>query len=405
MKPALLILAIAGALALGQTAQAQNVERSGRSFHIRACVVPGAPGTARCHAHIVTDNAGRPFRVLVGAGRVLPNTAPAVTGGPYTPAEIRAAYRITGFGSPRTVVAIVDAYGYPNAASDLAIFRSEFGLGACTTTNGCLRIVDERGGSRLPQANAGWDEEQALDLDMISTMCPNCRILLVEANSPTYNDLATAENTAALLGAHSIGNSYGGSEVGSTPFAAAYAHPGIAVTASAGDSGYGVAFPASSPFVTAVGGTSLAWNGTSRTEVAWAGTGSGCSTVYGEPIWQSPVDPAMANNTLCTMRMMNDVSAVADPDTGVIVYMSIPPYAPGFYIFGGTSVSAQIISGIYGERNGPVLFGANPYVATRFLNDVTSGSNGSCGGTYFCTAIVGYDGPTGLGTPNGDSAF
>ena len=240
---------------------------------------------------------------------------------------------------------------------------------------------------------------------MVSAMCPNCRIVLVQATSSSYANLATAENTAVRLGAHAIGNSYGGGEGGSTFYESAYNHPGIAITASAGDSGYGVSFPASSPHVTAVGGTSLVWTGSSRTEFAWSGSGSGCSAVYAEPNWQLPSMKGMANNTICTMRMVNDVSTVADPDTGVIVYMNIPPYTPGFYIFGGTSVSAQIISGIYGERNDMVSYGSNPYNATTPLNDVTSGSDGSCSVPYFCTAEVGYDGPTGLGTPNGDSGF
>jgi subtilase family serine protease len=201
-------------------------------------------------------------------------------------------------GSPTTIVAIVDAYGYPDAASDVAIFRKEYGLPPlnCIQGNGgtspCLRIVNENGGTKLPPANAGWDVEQALDLDMVSAMCPNCSIVLVQGNSNSYADLATAEVEAAALGAHSIGNSYGGSESGTQSVAPAYDHPGVAVTASAGDSGYGVAFPASSPTVIAVGGTSLVWNGSTRTETVWSGTGSGCSTVYGEPSWQMP------NNTL-----------------------------------------------------------------------------------------------------------
>ncbi len=394
-----------GLMLSAPAASAQTIERSGFSYHMRACNGPSVPGQARCHAHIVTDGGGHPFRVLVSAGRTLPGATPRVTGGPYSPSQIRAAYGIKGGGTPGTVVAIVDAYGYPHAASDLATFRAEYGLGACTTASGCLRIVNETGGSSLPGSNAGWDEEQALDLDMVSAMCPNCSIVLVQASSASYSDLATAENTAASLGAHAIGNSYGGGERGTTSYASAYNHPGVAVTASAGDSGYGVAFPASSPYVTAVGGTSLVWNGTTRTETVWSGTGSGCSTVYGEPVWQSSTNAGMANNTLCTKRMMNDVSAVADPDTGVIVYMNIPPYAPGYYIFGGTSVSAQIISGIYAEKNNSVSSGSNPYGAISALNDVTSGSDGSCGGTYFCNAEVGYDGPTGLGTPKGDSAF
>ena len=406
---AVLLLALTGAGA----ASAQVVERSGNSFHVAVCG-PTAPGTARCHAHLVTDLGGHAVRLMVGGGRLLSPNTPSPSAGPYNPSQLRAAYGITGMGSPNTVVAIVDAYGYPNAAADVAVFRKEYGLPPlnCIQGNGgstpCLRIVNENGGTKLPPANAGWDVEQALDLDMVSAMCPDCSIVLVQGNSNSFADLATAEIEAAALGAHSIGNSYGGAESGSQSFAPAYNHPGVAVTASAGDSGYGVAFPASSPTVIAVGGTSLFWNGSTRSETVWSGTGSGCSTVYGEPSWQTPTATnGMANNTLCTKRMMNDVATVADPDTGVIIYMNIPPYAPGFYIVGGTSASAQIISGIYGEKDNAVTTGGipDPYSFHKNLFDVTSGSNGACGGTYFCRGEIGYDGPTGLGTPIGDTAF
>jgi subtilase family serine protease len=404
-------LAAVVALTAAGAASAQNIpniERSGETFHVAVCGA-AAPGSARCHAHLVTDSSGAPIRLIVGGGRVLSQGVARVSGGPYGPGQLRAAYGITGAGAPSTVVGIVDAYGYPNAAADVAAYRQQYGLPPLSCSRGapCLKIVNETGGTKLPNANAGWDEEQALDLDMVSAMCPDCSIVLVEASSASYADLATAEGEAASLGAHAIGNSYGGGENGSQPYASAYDLPGVAVTASAGDSGYGVAFPASSPFAIAVGGTSLLWNGAARTETVWSGTGSGCSGVYAEQPWQAPASPGMANNVSCRMRMMNDVAAVADPDTGVIVYMNIPPYAPGFYIFGGTSASAQIISGIYGEKDNAVTSGGkpDPYAAYKSLFDVTSGSDGSCGGTYFCTAKVGYDGPTGLGAPIGDAAF
>jgi subtilase family serine protease len=357
--------------------------------------------------------------MVMRAGRT--TAAAAVSGGPYWPSQIRSAYGITGGGSPSTVVAIVDAYGYPNAASDLATYRSYNGLpplAACASWSAktpCLRIVNQAGGISLPSANAGWDEEQALDLDMVSAMCPYCSILLVEASSASYLNLGQAENTAVSLGALAIGNSYGGGETGTTPYNTLYfTHAGVNITASAGDSGYGVEFPASSPSVIAVGGTSLVYGTGARTETAWSGSGSGCSAVYARPSWQSPGDSNMENNTGCSRRMMNDVSAVADPDTGVVVYMNIPPYAPGYYIFGGTSASAQIISGIYGEKgmaapSTPLVYATPfPYGASgvaAFLNDVTVGSDGRCSTAYFCTGEIGYDGPSGLGTPIGDSAF
>jgi subtilase family serine protease len=235
-----------------------------------------------------------------------------------------------------------------------------------------------------------------LDLDMASAMCPNCHIILVEATTPTYANLATAENTAAALGAHVISNSYGGSETGSTGYESAYNHPGIAITVSSGDSGYGVQFPASSPHVIATGGTSLSFVG-GRTETAWSGTGSGCSAVYAKQYWQT--DPS------CPKRMEADVSAVADPATGVAVYGPASRNNSAWQVYGGTSVAAPLIAGIFGNNGGTVNYASGLYNAMWALTDITKGSNGNCGGTYFCTAGPGYDGPTGLGTPNGNSAF
>jgi subtilase family serine protease len=297
-------------------------------------------------------------------------------------------------------VAVVDAYGYTNAEADLAVYRAQYGLPACTTANGCFGKYNENGTkSSYPAQNTGWAQETALDLDMVSAMCPNCKIILVEASTASFADLATAVNRAASLGAHVISNSYGGGESGSQYYESAYNHPGVAVTVSSGDSGYGVQFPASSPHVIAVGGTSLytASNARGWTETAWTDAGSGCSKVYGKPTWQK--DP------LCTMRMEADVSAIADPNTGVAVYGPVNGSNSAWMVFGGTSVAAPLIGGVYGVNGGSVTYGDNPYANLSWLNDVTSGANGSCGKTYLCTAEPGYDGPTGLGTPKGVTGF
>ena len=326
---------------------------------------------------------------------------PLATPSGYGPADLRSAYNIpSGAGSASYTVAIVDAYGYPNAESDLAKYRSQYQLGDCTTANGCFRKVDQRGGTSYPRMNTGWAQETALDLDMVGAMCPNCHILLVEADSNSFTNLAAAENKAAALGAKAISNSYGGGESGSTNVEGAYDHAGIAVTVSSGDNGYGVQFPASSPHVTAVGGTHLtvASNGRGWSETAWSGAGSGCSTVYSKPSWQT--------DTGCNMRTVADVSAVADPNTGVAVYGPVTSRRSGWMVFGGTSVAAPLIAGVYGVNGASsVNYGSDPYSHTSALYDVTSGSNGSCGGSYLCTAGTGYDGPTGLGTPNGSTAF
>ncbi|HEX7839571.1 MAG TPA: S53 family peptidase [Kofleriaceae bacterium] len=352
--------------------------------HARVCAAAGI-GEASCHARVLVDAAGQP----------VPNATPAGLG----PAQLRDAYKITSNGSSSTVIAIVDAFGYPNAESDLANYRSTFGLPACTTANGCFRKVDQRGGSSFPRLDVGWAQETALDLDMASAICPGCKILLVEGDTNSFANLAAAVNTAASLGAHVISNSYGGGEAGSTASEAAYNHPGVAVTASSGDSGFGVEFPASSPHVIAVGGTSLRTSATTRgwTETVWSGAGSGCSTVYAKPAWQT--------DTGCANRAVADVSAVADPNTGVAVFGPASRTKSQFLVFGGTSVAAPLIGAVYANNGGTVTFGSDPYAHTSALFDVTSGSNGTCSPSYLCTGTAGYDGPTGLGTPNGTTAF
>lgn len=335
----------------------------------------------------------------------------AVTPKGYYPADLQAAYALAAAakanGNGQTV-AIVDAYNDPRAGADLSVYRAQFKLPPCTTTNGCFKQVNQNGlTSKYPANNGGWSQEISLDLDMVSAICPNCHILLVEANSPGFANLAAAVNTAVKLGATEISNSYGGSESSSeTTYAAAYTHAGIAITASAGDNGYGPQVPAAYAGVTAVGGTSLnRASGSTRgwSETAWSGTGSGCSAYIAKPTWQS--------DSKCSKRSIADVSAVADPNTGVAVYDSYAYQGmKGWLVFGGTSVSSPIIASVYalaGNAQSSNINGASYVYAhvTGNLNDITSGSNGSCGNTYLCQAGPGYDGPTGLGTPNGIGAF
>ncbi|HEY2444063.1 MAG TPA: S53 family peptidase [Streptosporangiaceae bacterium] len=349
---------------------------------------------ARCLALIRTDVRARP---LV--------TAAASPAG-YGPTSLQWAYKLpsTAAGGGRTV-AIVDAYDDPNAASDLAAYRSQYGLPACTAASGCFTKVNEFGqASPLPAASGstGWATEESLDIDMVSAACPNCRILLVEASSPAVADLGTAVNSAVSRGVKFISNSYGAAEFSTegSDDSAYYNHPGVAITASAGDSGYRVSFPAASPHVVAVGGTSLTQASGSRgwAETAWNGTGSGCSAYEPKPSWQAAGG--------CARRTDNDVSAVADPNTGLAVYDS---YDQGGWVeVGGTSAASPIIAATYALGGYPAA-GSYPasstYAQSAPLFDVTSGANGSCSPTYLCTAGPGYDGPTGLGTPNGAAAF
>ncbi len=367
------------------------------------CAAPTI-GYASCHA-LLRDNV----------------TSSSTNPAGYHPADLQSAYNLTtasaNDGAGQTV-GIVDAYNDPNAASDLATYRSTFGLPACTTSTGCLRIVNQNGGTSLPRNNGGWAQEISLDLDMVSAICPNCHILLVEASSASLTNLGTAVNTAAQLGATEISNSYGGGESSSdTSYDTSYYdHPGIAITASAGDGGYGVEYPAASQYVTAVGGTTLdrntsvarGWSETVWSTSSTEGTGSGCSKYDPQPSWQSATATVANNPGVCTMRVVGDVSSDADPNTGVSVYDS---YAyrgqSGWLVFGGTSVSSPTIASVYALAGNAssVTAGSYPYSHTASLYDVTVGSNGSCGGTYLCTAEVGYDGPTGNGTPDGIGAF
>jgi subtilase family serine protease len=240
----------------------------------------------------------------------------------------------------------------------------------------------------------------------VSAICPDCKILVVQAKSASIVDLGTAVNTASKqAGVVAISNSYGGGDLSDATYGAPYNHPGIAVTASTGDNGYqGGSFPASSSYVTAVGGTSLfAAPGTSRgwTESAWSGAGSGCSTV------NAALAAASGANTGCTKRAIADVSAVADPSNGgMAVYYPTSKTVSTWAQVGGTSESAPIIAAVYAlSGNTAGYTNALPYSHTANLFDVSTGSNGTCPTTQWCNARTGWDGPTGLGTPNGTGAF
>jgi hypothetical protein len=353
------------------------------------CGQPSGPHEMRCFADVVTSSGATPL----------------VSGTPsgYGPADLQSAYNLPSPSSTAgtgETVGIVDAFDDPNAASDLATYRSQFGLKPCTTANGCFSKVNQSGGTSYPASNSSWAQEISLDLDMVSAICPNCHILLVEASSTSDANLAAAVNRAAALGATQISNSYGEPEFsGDVSEQANYNHPGIDVVAAAGDDGYGVSYPAASQYVTAVGGTSLSRAGNARgwTESAWSGTGSGCSAYTPKPAWQT--------DTGCGRRTVADVSADANPSTGVAVYDTSG--SGGWLVFGGTSVATPIIASVAalaGGRATTTPYGSFAYLNTGDFYDVTSGSNGSCGGSYFCTAMPGFDGPTGLGTPDGAAA-
>jgi subtilase family serine protease len=387
-------LGIAVGVAGLSTAGAQSVqlERSGNVFHAAVCARGNPAGTARCFAHVVTDARGNPHNGKLN---------PAATPSGYGPAQLQSAYNIpAGTGAP--TVAIVDAFGYPNAEADLAVYRAQYGLPACTTANGCLKIVGQNGGKPPNRVDVGWDQEQALDLDMVSAACPNCHILLVQASSATFSNLWTGVDYAKTQGVKAISNSYGNTDSSSySAYDSHYAGNGIAITVSTGDYGYGAQWPATAPGAIAVGGTSLRVGGGTRgwTETVWDGTGSGCGLGHAKPSWQNGVTDA------CGGRMEADISAVADPNTGVAVYGPSSRTTSQWMVFGGTSASAPLIGAMFALRNGSINAASSIYSHTGSLNDVTSGTNGSCPVSYYCNAQAGYDGPTGLGTPNGVGAL
>ncbi|MDT4938459.1 MAG: hypothetical protein QOG80_2130 [Pseudonocardiales bacterium] len=393
---ALGILVVGSAVAIPSTAGAAVRPAGGLRSILGACGLDLQIGHSHCNLSVRADSHARPL------------AAAAPTG--YGPADLRSAYALPAGGAGQTV-AIVDAYDDKTAEADVNAYRAHYGLPACTTANGCFAKVNQNGvhGS-YPANNVGWALEVSLDLDMVSAVCPSCHILLVEATNNNNTSLYAAVDTAVRLGATVVSNSYGGAESASdTASNVHFNHPGVAITVSSGDSGYGVEYPAASPYVTAVGGTTLthASNARGWAESVWSGAGSGCSARESKQSWQTDAG--------CVRRTVADVSAVADPNTGVAVYDSNCPTLnqlfgqcfKGWGTVGGTSVGAPIIAGTYALAGNAasLTYASSLYPNRSALNDVVAGSNGSCGGSYLCTGTAGYDGPTGNGTPNGTTGF
>jgi subtilase family serine protease len=374
----LTVAALVAAVAPGPAqAQAGHPARS----HRRVCAAAPA-GSAACHAQVVDD---------AGSGTALATAAWGGNG--YSPAQLQRVYGPFGTGSP--LVAVVDAYASPRAAADLNAYRSQFNLGPAHLT----QLGQDGRSISSVSGNVGWGQEEMLDLEMVSALCPSCSILYVGAHSASFTDLAAAVTTAKNRGAKVISNSYGAAEFSGETGWTQWNIPGVAVTVSSGDGGYGVEFPAASSGVVAVGGTTLTLgpNGTRASETVWSGAGSGCSAYVAKPSWQSDAS--------CAGRAVADVGAVADPNTGVAVYDSYGSRnGVNWYVFGGTSVAAPIVGAIIARDGVTGTPAKTLYDNAGLLYDVTSGSNGSCTVRYLCTAGTGYDGPTGNGAPNGNPA-
>jgi subtilase family serine protease len=350
-------------------------------------------GTKRCFAHVQATPEGFVHAVAT------PAAAPAGFGA----TDLQTAYKIpTVTGTP--TVAIVDAFGYTTLESDLATYRTQYGLPACTTANGCLKIVNQSGAATplpaQPPTTDDWTIETALDVDMASAGCPTCKILVVQAQDDSGNGLDVGQNAAATLGAAVISNSWGGPEQAGQSLAGEevfFNHPNIAVFVSAGDAGYddagqGPDYPGTSSYVIAVGGTHLVKDASTRgwTETAWTSGGSACSLSITKPAYQT--------NSGCQFKATTDIAAVGDPQTGVAVYNT---RNGGWTVVGGTSASSPLVAAIFAATgNGNQTSGQFVKDNAAKLYDVTSGTNGTCTNAILCHAGVGWDGPTGYGTPN-----
>ena len=358
--------------------------------------VPNVPtaevctGTLKCFAQIQVDGNGP----LVSS-----DASPAG----LTPAKLQAAYGLDVSKDTVATIAVIDAYGYSAAASDLAKYRSQFGLPPCTVANGCFQKVNQSGKTSplpaKPPANDDWTVETALDLDMASAACPTCKLLLVEADDDSGDGLYVANDTAASLGATVVSNSWGGVEGGTEKtLESHFTHTGVGYFASSGDAGFdegeqGPSYPATSAHVTAVGGTTLVTSSSSRgwSEKAWADGGSNCSkTIYAAelPAVDQRVQQAVRLRRLGGRRSRTPASAVYNKANG------------GFIVVGGTSASSPFVAGVmalYGlGTQGP----GYAYSHKTDFFDVKSGTNGTCG-NVLCKAQAGWDGPSGIGTPDG----
>jgi hypothetical protein len=348
-------------------------------------------------------------------------------GSSYEPSQLQDAYGLaTAAALPANgeTVAVVDAFNDPNAGADLDAYRSAFGLGDCDQSNNCLTVVNQAGGlTPLPKSDrtGGWELEESLDLDMVSAICPKCSILLVEADSASISDLAAAERTASRSGAQAVSNSWGsGAEfTGESAYDTDFYAPGVAITAAGGDDGYGTQYPAVSPYVTAVGGTSLTGSTGNWSQTVWNGTGSGCSELEPKPSWQTSDDSSPKG---CLNRTDNDVSALGDPAPGVWIYDTVKnvstPGLSGWSAVGGTSVGTPLVAAAYALADvvaggpGTALItqtfpAAYPYQHGSDFTAVTAGPNGSCESArrYLCTGRAGYDGPSGIGAVNGTAGL
>jgi Subtilase family len=436
-------------------------------YSARPLCPPAEPGQARCLAEelVAETPAARAHTSPIGMARAVPigpDGATKVCPVPNAqegcwglrPEDLHTAYALpwTASGAPQTI-AIVDAYNSPKLRKDLKIYDKVFHLRECTRKNQCLRIINQDGRSApLPETEGRWAGEISLDVEITHAICTTCDILLVEAKSAKLPDFEAAEERAVAAGATEISNSWVEFEPAAVN-TSVFDHPGIVITAASGDEGYlnwdlpaspiyrgFVNIPASLPNVVAVGGTRLTLDPASAwmQETVWNGdkgaTGGGCSGRFTAPGWQ--LELANWARVGCgSHRAVADVAADGDPYTGAAVYDTTPnPEHRGpWFTIGGTSLASPIIAATFALAGGAQGVEApartmyeNELADPASLHDVESGSSGeclvgvnsaglsecavgeeaaSCSGGAVCVAGPGYDGPSGVGTPNGLGAF
>ena len=337
-------------------------------------VVPRCPDHS-CKSFVLADENGSPLSFA----------APIGFGAP----DIQAQYHIDPSLGAGITVAVVDAYGYTEIESDLAVYRAQYGMPACTIASGCLTVYNENGDTTPLAADSdqGWIGETALDVQMVSAACPLCKIVVVQASSPGIG-LEGGQNVVRAKDVDTISNSWGGGESAQTPISEGdYNNPGIGTFASTGDNGFagGPNYPATSAYVVAVGG--VRFDGTTTT--AWSGAGSACSTAIQKQSWAP-------NDAPCLMRASADIAAIADPQTGVATYIG---KQGGWQEVGGTSAATPISAALFAAAGHPDARPKFIYDHRTAFTDVVGGSTGACGGPL-CNGTIGWDGPTGVGLPD-----
>ncbi|MBI3751758.1 MAG: S53 family peptidase [Chloroflexi bacterium] len=315
-----------------------------------------------------------------------------------SPATIKSVYNFptAATAGGGTTIAIVDAYDDPTAESDLNVFSSQYGLPACTTSNGCFKKVNQTGGTAYPRANAGWALEISLDVQWAHAIAPGAKILLVEASSNSFTNLLAAEDYAKTHATY-VSNSWGGSEFsGENSYDSHFSQSGVAFFVSSGDAGLPAEYPSASPNVISVGGTTLHFSGSTFTsETGWSGGGGGCSLYENATSAQSGFS-GYGQVNCAGMRATPDVSLNADPASGVSVYDTTRyQRIVGWWKVGGTSASSPMWAGRAAVA-GTVVNSAYVYGTSISYRDITSGNNGaSClGGFDLCSGRGSWTGTT-----------